>query len=664
MKKHWAAWWIGGCVLAAVAASAGYGAAETQNPSSVALADVVVTASRFEEIISKVPANVTVITARDIENSTATNIPDLLRTQVGVQVTDVAGNGRTYKVDLRGFGETAQSNILVLVDGRRVNAPDLSGTDWFQIPLDRVARIEIVRGGRGGVLYGDNASGGVINIITQEGDALAYGAKVFGGSYDTFGADGFVRGSVGDFSYAADARYYDTDGYRDNSSIESKDVGLNLDYDMGQWTRLFANMGYHSDESGLPGALSETQLDEGVDRKSSNTPEDFADVDDGYIDGGLEFFFLKESQLLIPTAYRKRSSDFFASFTGGTFQGDTDITTFSIRPQVILREPVLGRANTLTIGFDYYDNDEDIVNTSSFTGTAAFDLEKKDYGVYVQDDLELSETLSVSGGYRYAEAKYGFEPSNIDTEKFYESAYNAGINWRFYGKSFAYFGFAHSFRLPVLDELYNFFENKVERLDPQTSDELDIGVRHYFRDGFYADLSVFRIDTDQEIFFNSLAGPFGLNTNYDGETRRDGVEVLVGLDYGIMALTASYTYTDAEFRDGEFENRQVPDVPKNKATVVAVFDLPYDVQLALDGSYIGSRPLNSDFLNEFSDQESYFLVNAKIKYTWKWLTPFLNLNNILNEEYSQFGSVGGFPAEPQYYPSPKFNFLAGVSAEF
>ena len=77
------------------------------------------------------------------------------------------GNRRNYRVDLRGFGETAQSNTLVLVDGRRINQADLSGTDWALIPIDRVKRIEIIRGGRGSILYGDNAAGGVISARTK-----------------------------------------------------------------------------------------------------------------------------------------------------------------------------------------------------------------------------------------------------------------------------------------------------------------------------------------------------------------------------------------------------------------------------------------------------------------------------------------------------------------
>ena len=140
--------------------------------------EVVVTPTRRDEPLARVPAPVTVITATEIARSTARDIPDVLRSHAGVSVTDITGNRRNYRVDLRGFGETASSNTLVLVDGRRVTLPDLSGTDWFQIPLDRVERIEVTKGSRGSVLYGDNATGGVINIITKDGKGTA--TDIFG----------------------------------------------------------------------------------------------------------------------------------------------------------------------------------------------------------------------------------------------------------------------------------------------------------------------------------------------------------------------------------------------------------------------------------------------------------------------------------------------------
>ena len=185
--------------------------------AEVLMEQVVVTATRYEETISTIPANVSVIEEREIANSTAKDIPNLLRMHGDLQVTDVTGNGRSYRVDMGGFGETAQSNTLVLVDGRRINQADLSGTDWTLIPLDRVKRIEIIRGARGSVLYGDNASGGVVNIITKEGKGFGAGVDAGWGSYDTYKGNAYLSGSHERFSYALSGGYHSSDGYRENS---------------------------------------------------------------------------------------------------------------------------------------------------------------------------------------------------------------------------------------------------------------------------------------------------------------------------------------------------------------------------------------------------------------------------------------------------------------
>ncbi len=149
----------------------------------VTLEGVVVTATRDTEEIRKVPANVTVVTREQIEQSNSKTVVDVLRSEGDVVVRDFYGNGKTASVDIRGFGETGPLNTLVLVDGRRVNEIDLSGVDWTQIPLDQVERIEIVRGS-GSVLYGDNATGGVINIITKRPEKpFAVQAEGVVGSY-------------------------------------------------------------------------------------------------------------------------------------------------------------------------------------------------------------------------------------------------------------------------------------------------------------------------------------------------------------------------------------------------------------------------------------------------------------------------------------------------
>ena len=84
----------------------------------------------------------------------------------------------------------------------------------------------------------------------------------------------------------------------------------------------------------------------------------------------------------------------------------------------------------------------------------------------------------------------------------------------------------------------------------------------------------------------------------------------------------------------------------------------------VDAIYVGERPFISDFSNHFSNQEDYLVVNTKLKYKWKNITAFLNINNITDEEYSEYGALSTFPiTETAFYPSPKINFLAGVSIE-
>ncbi|MGD9015518.1 MAG: TonB-dependent receptor plug domain-containing protein, partial [Candidatus Omnitrophota bacterium] len=104
------------------------------NSGEIALERIVVTPIRHAQEVQKICAPVSVITKQDIENSNAHTITDILKTQPGLVVRDYYGNGVKVSVDLRGFGETAGSNTLVLVDGRRINEIDLSGVDWTQVP--------------------------------------------------------------------------------------------------------------------------------------------------------------------------------------------------------------------------------------------------------------------------------------------------------------------------------------------------------------------------------------------------------------------------------------------------------------------------------------------------------------------------------------------------
>jgi iron complex outermembrane receptor protein len=627
--------------------------------------EVVVTGSRFEDKLSSVPANITVIHRQDIENSTAENIPDLLRTQVGVQVTDIAGNRRKFRVDMRGFGETSQSNTLVLVDGRRINQADLSGTDWALISLENVERIELIRGGRGSVLYGDNASGGVVNIITKTGIDTQIGGRLAAGSYDTFKGALFYGTTSEKFSLSLIGNYTTSRGYRDNSDAESNDIALSLNYFPGDNFKINLRGGFHKDDTNLPGALKASDFASGVKRTATLQPNDFADTDDYYISAGPEIYFLNDSSFKFDISFRQRNFFSVALFAGGSFEGDTEINTLTFSPQLIIREKIWGLKNNLTLGVDYSDSEEDIDNKSVFFGFPSegfFDLQKTNIGYYLQDDLILSDKVSLSAGFRHDRADFKFSPSTPDKVDFDENLFTVGLNYSLSDDIQVYGSYSQSFRYPLLDEVFSFFTNTVSTtLIPQTSDDYEIGLRYNLNNTFYANINLFRIETDEEIFLNP--NTFN-NENLDGMSRRDGVEFSLAWTHERLTLRSGYTYTEATLEDGTFAGNDVPGVPQHKVDLEASYQFTGGFSAALTGTYVGERPFESDFSNAFTEQDDYLLVNAKFIYRKDRFSVFLNLNNLTDEEYSEYGVLGGFPVEQAFYPSPEFNVLGGVSYKF
>ncbi len=628
--------------------------------------EVTVTASRYEEKTAGVAANVTVITEEDIANSTASDIPGLLRSQVNIQVTDIAGNQRFYNVDLRGFGETAPANTLVLVDGRRVNQPSLNGVDWMQVPLERVKRIEIVRGGRGSVLYGDNAGAGVINIITGQGDSPSADVEFSGGSYKTFRSSAQVGGSGPTLRYATSGGYFRGDGYRGNSESEGGDFGGSLGLKLGDRGNLEFSGGVHTDKTGLPGAILESEFGSGASREDSLHPDDFVDIDDYYVLVRPEFRFFDQSTLQLDFSARRRDSTFFSSFIGGTFEGKTETDLYTVSPRLLLQEKIAGLTNSLSIGYDFVEATEDIFNTTVFSGFGSptlFTLKKRNQGFYFYDEVYPVEGLALSAGYRYDRATFRFAPSSPDQTSHDENLYTAGLNYRFYRDTFLYFGYSRSFRYPVLDEMFSFFANTIDaNLKPQTGDDLEVGLRHYFTESFFGNLNFFHVDMDNEIFFNPVGGAFGFgaNQNFEGKTRKKGVELSLGTYAYRTTFRGSYGFTDANVKEGQYQGRGVPGVSRHKITVESSLHLTPKFNAGLSGTYAGKKYFQSDWGNAFGEQDDYFLLNARLSYLLRRATLFLDLNNILNQEYSEYGVLGGFPTERAFYPSSKFNARIGV----
>lgn len=191
--------------------------------------DVIVTASRTPQTKESVIADVTVITQEEIERAGQSTFTELLQKQPGIEIGSSGGAGTISSIFMRG---TSANQIVVLIDGVRVNSIADGATYFGNIPLSQIERIEIVRGPASS-LYGQDAVGGVIQVFTKKIEGLTrLNAAVGYGSYNTRTAEAGVGGSYNGLNYSLNASSKNTDGFSalksDNIYMSDKDGYRNL----------------------------------------------------------------------------------------------------------------------------------------------------------------------------------------------------------------------------------------------------------------------------------------------------------------------------------------------------------------------------------------------------------------------------------------------------
>jgi len=653
--------------------------AQKDSGSGVVMEEVVVTGTRFEERVERIPANITVIGEEEIRNSNARTIPELLRSEEGVVVRDILGTGKTAQVDLRGFGESAPYNVLVMVDGRRVNEIDLSGVDWTQIPVGNIERIEILRGA-GSVLYGDNAVGGVINIITKiPSQEFAFSAGTTFGSY-SYNADRFsVSGGQGKFTGSLFGSYEATNGYRDNNEYRAKDLGGKILFDATDSLVFNLSGSLHSDDYGLPGPLPKDILES--DRRKSLDPSDEAETDDSYLKLGVDMDMETYGNFAADLSYRERDSK--SDFPDPLFPYvlDSTVETWALTPRHAWRTEISGHANTLIAGLDFYRSDQDLKTYSGFlssatTLTGVADISRDSFGLYLNDEFSITESLILSMGARYEKVEYDLHQRDLsafplapldETIKDSEPAYLAGLTWLYDAQSSLFARVNRSFRFPLTDELvlFDYVAGRIRvnsELEPQTGDHYEVGIRHEFSPLIQANLTLFRADMNDEIFYNRLTFT---NENYD-QTLHQGVEVGGRADlFTYLTLFGNYTYERATFEGGPFDGKDIPAVPRNKFNVgFRLHDIVPGLVFSAVYNYIGSSYLISDQANQFERLGSYYTIDVRLSYAWKRINAFVGVNNLTDSTYSEYGVVGGFTLTPFYYPAPERNWVAGIEVKF
>lgn len=685
MTQNWKKM-IGACMVGLGLMAGNVAVAGTEE--EVTLAPVVVTAARIEQRVERVPANITVIDEEDIRNSNARSVVDLLRSEEGIVVRDLLGNGKTSQVDLRGFGETGLYNTLVLVDGRRVNEIDLSGVDWTQIPLEQIERVEIVRG-TGSVLYGDNAVGGVINIITKvPSEEVQVAMGVSAGSYGYNKEEVSVSGGHENIAASLLASYEDTDGYRDNNDFRAKDIGGKMVFDPSEFLSMVLSGSYHADDYGLLTPLTEVEL--AADRTAGKPPFDEAETTDKYLNLGIDADLRRCGNILSDVSYRDREteSEFVDEFLGSFFTTrlKREAKTWGVTPRYVQSREILGHENTVIAGVDIYWSELDLETFSGMNAppvlSSIADAESDTYGFYINNEFSLLENLILSFGARHQQVRYDLSEEDLtgsrgsldDTIRERENAYSVGLTFLYEGKSSAFVRANRSLRFPLTDELVETVEvapftyqlQLNSDLKPQVGEHYEVGVRHYFAPEILGKLTLFRAYVEDEIFLDKINfPPFGSNVNHP-ETLHQGVEIGSTTDlFKNLTLLGNYTYTKATFEKDPFKHNDIPAVPKHKANLgFRIHDIVPDLVFSADYNYVGSSYAISDQANAFEKLDRYYTIDARLSYTWKTLKAFVGVNNLTDQEYSEYAIIGGVPLGLNFYPAPERNWVGGLRIVF
>lgn len=565
--------------------------------------------NRIPTPLAETASSVTLITEEQIRETKQELVLDVLRGKPGVDVVQQGSKGGITSLFLRG---TNSAQAKVLLDGIPINDPSNAtrGFDFSSLTVDNVERIEVLRGPQS-VLYGSDAIGGVVNIITKRGQGPGTARfSAMGGSYGTSreglsvsGGDERAYYSIGG-SYtningfsAADYRLGnpEADGYK-NGSISGRfgvnpNESFNIDY-VFRYSDVQTDVDNFSFVTGLP-------FDNLIRRNLSKQFYQRLQLQQFQLDGAIEH------RVGFGHTNYDRLDTAPDAFVPPFFHGQTH--TMDYLCNILLYE-----GNTLSGGATYYVEDA----SSSFQST----LEQNQRSAYVQDQILWGERIAFTAGARWDENSRAGPANTYRTTALYK---HLETNTRFFGT------LGTGFRAPALAE--NLFQFGNPNLRPETSKGWDCGLEQVLTENWTVGATYFRNDLRNLIVFDF--NTFSLQNV--GQARTSGVETFANwaVDDSTNVL---FTYTLTDTLDYD-TGRQLLRRPRDKASInLSRRFADNRAQGNLYFVYVGDR---LDTRNVVLDP--YITVNLSGTYDWSDRCQlFARIDNLFNEVYYEVNGYG------------------------
>lgn len=604
------------------------------------LEEVVVTAARVPESLSRTTADVTVITRQELERRQLTTVLEALRTVPALNVVQSGTSGSVTSVFARGGNS---SHTLVLIDGVRVNSPTNGIFDFANVTTEGVERIEVVRGAAS-ALYGSDGLTAVINIISRKGEGGPRSTvRVDAGSYQTFREQAQSSGRVGPVGYAVDVARMDSSGKFPHDEYNNTAGAARLDYQALPNLNLDLSARYTHAFKNLPAVPGRTDFNTGLLDGTQSSREDLTSVSLGASHAPTSWWDHRLQLSLVQDTVDFR--DPLAAFPPPpSFPFSTPFDTETTRLAADWQHNIRPVAwDTLTLGFQI---DQAKADQMDQFATRVVHKTLSDYAFYGQNQVTLWDRLILAAGVR------GDENSTFGTH--FSPKYSAAfLIPETSSKLRASYG--EGFRAPSINDLaFPGFSNP--NLKPEKNRSLEFGVdQGLWHDRIQMGLTWFQSRFRDLIQLSS--GPLFIPVNV-AHARTQGVEATLRVRPGFgLELAGGYTYLQTLDQNSQHLLRR----PANTWNV-AVNYAPWDrVNLNSTLLYVGKR-------NDVDP--TTFATTTNFKYV-KWdagasvkvldqvgllrkLMAFAKLENILGVRYQE---VLGFPALGRRY-------LIGMSGEF
>jgi vitamin B12 transporter len=499
---------------------------------------VVVTATRTPQPLDKTGQSISVITADDLKNQQIDVVTDVLAETPGLTVVRNGGMGQTTTVSIRG-AEAGQT--LVLVDGVRINDPSSPDDQAIlgDLLTNNVDRIEVLRGPQS-TLYGSDAIGGVVDILTKRGGAepFAINASAEGGSFDTWHLNAAANGTAGAVEYGAAVNYLDTGGI---SAADEKNGNTEADADrnFGATANTRVNLAdnFSIDLRGYY-TQSHTEFD-------GFPPPNFTFMDDAeFGTASLIAGYAGANLSLLDARFQNRLA-FIGSESNRKDFGEFDFVTNDFSPT----ENFFAKGDSTRIEyqgtFDVNDSNQLVFGAETqHVGLSTESLEfdpgptaghKRTTGYYAQYQSTLFNQLTLTGGVRLED----------DSEYGTHTSLKLAGAWNIPGwDTTLHANYGDGFKAPTLYELFSQYKNPFHDLKPESAKGWEVGVDHQFLDNrLQTSLTYFERNTHNQIdFVDTATPPFGYYENLD-RTRATGIEAEVAAKI-IDTLTVSADYTN------------------------------------------------------------------------------------------------------------------------